>query len=516
VESTSLGDDGKTPKRGGTLRYALAAESPEGFCLPEAQLAAGIPVAMAIYDRLLVPDADGEPVPYLAKSVTPSDDYTQWTLELRPGITFHDGTKLDAQIVKDNLDAYRGAYPTRKPLLFTFYFEPIEAVTVVDPMTVRVDTKVPWVAFPSYLASGRVGIMARAQLDDERSCDRNLIGTGPFVLESWRLNDQMVLKANRKYWREAPDGKPYPYLDGMVMAVMPDSQSRINALKTGEIDILTTASGDSLEEMRGLAEQGKATINPVPSPNSVSYLLFNAGRPPFDDVLARRAFATAFDVDAYNEVVNDGQFTLADGPFAEGTLGHLAETPQAEYDLAEAKQLVAKYEKKTGRSFDVALSVTTDPVAVSQAQLIQEQMRKAGIGVRITTADGATTINNAIAGKFQVALWANTHAGGDPDEQHVWWYSTSPVNFGRIKDPVIDKALDEGRSEPDPAKRKEIYERLNREFGKQQWNLWTTFLTTGLATAPDVHGLLPPSLPDGSKPYNLAVDSNPLYAVWKE
>jgi len=98
----------------------------------------------------------------------------------------------------------------------------------------------------------------------------------------------------------------------------------------------------------------------------------------------------------------------------------------------------------------------------------------------------------------------------------VWWYSTSPVNFGRIKDPVIDKALDEGRSEPDPAKRKAIYERLNREFGEQQWNLWTTFLTTGLATAPDVHGLLPPSLPDGSKPYNLAVDSNPLYAVWKE
>ena len=162
------------------------------------------------------------------------------------------------------------------------------------------------------------------------------------------------------------------------------------------------------------------------------------------------------------------------------------------------------------------LSAPTDPVAVSQAQLIQEQMRKAGIGVRISTADGATTINNAIAGKFQVALWANTHAGGDPDEQHVWWYSTSPVNFGRIKDPVIDKALDEGRSEPDPAKRKAIYERLNRSFGEQQWNLWTTFLTTALVTAPGVHGLLPPSLPDGSEPYNLAVDSNPMYAVWLE
>ena len=185
VESTSLGDDGKTPKRGGTLRYALAARvhrrasaSPRPSWRPaspspwRSTTVCSCPMPMASRCRT-------SPSRSPRTTTTRSGRST-----IRPGITFHDGSKLDAQIVKDNLDGYRGAYRTRKPLLFTFYFEPIEAVTVVDPMTVRVDTKVPWVAFPSYLASGRVGIMAHAQLDDEQACDRNLIGTGPFVLEA--------------------------------------------------------------------------------------------------------------------------------------------------------------------------------------------------------------------------------------------------------------------------------------------------------------------------------------------
>jgi peptide/nickel transport system substrate-binding protein len=98
------------PQRGGTLVYGLEAETTNGWCLPEGQLAiAGIQVARSIYDTLTVPTGDGSFAPFLAESVTPNADYTQWTITLRPGVTFHDGSPLTAEVVKNNLDAYRAA-----------------------------------------------------------------------------------------------------------------------------------------------------------------------------------------------------------------------------------------------------------------------------------------------------------------------------------------------------------------------------------------------------------------------
>src|SRR5918999_2070212 len=185
------------PQRGGTLNYALTGETNGGYCLPEAQLASGIAVATAIYDTLTAPNEDREYVPNLAESVEPNDDYTQWTIKLREGIKFHDGSALDAEVVKNNLDAYRGEYPTREPLLFVFTFQNVAEVSVADPLTVQVTTKTPWVALPAYLyGSGRVGIMAQAQLDDAERCDRELIGTGPFRFEEGVVNDHLTVSRN--------------------------------------------------------------------------------------------------------------------------------------------------------------------------------------------------------------------------------------------------------------------------------------------------------------------------------
>ena len=198
----------------------------------------------AIYDRLTILDADAEPGPDLAESFSHNDAYDQWTFKIRPGITFHDGTKLDAQVVKDNIDAYRGTYPTRKPLLFTFTFSNIKDVQVVDPMTVRVDTKVPWVALPNYFGSARVGIMAKAQLDDTETCDRKLIGTGPVQVR--------VVEGQRQDGRREEPGllaggarrrSRYPYLDKIEFTPMPEEQGRIQAIQTGDVDLITTGLG---------------------------------------------------------------------------------------------------------------------------------------------------------------------------------------------------------------------------------------------------------------------------------
>ena len=118
-KSTSADDapaEAGEPQRGGSVTYGLEAETGDGWCLQEAQLAiSGTMVARSIYDTLTAPNADGEYVPYLAESVEPDQDYKEWTITLRDGVTFHDGSPLTAEVVKNNLDAYRGQYPAREP-----------------------------------------------------------------------------------------------------------------------------------------------------------------------------------------------------------------------------------------------------------------------------------------------------------------------------------------------------------------------------------------------------------------
>ncbi|MCZ7528348.1 MAG: ABC transporter substrate-binding protein [Acidimicrobiia bacterium] len=198
--TTTPGEDAE-PVAGGRIVYGLESESSGGWCLPEAQLAlSGAQVARAVYEPLTMPNADGEYVPYLATAVTPNADFTEWTIELPEGVTFHDGSPLTAEVVKNNLDAFRGAYEGRTGLLLPFVYENIAEVTVAGPLTVVVTAKTPWRSFPAFLNQGnRFGIMGQAQLDDPDHCDENLVGTGPFRLEEWKLNRSLVVVRNESY-----------------------------------------------------------------------------------------------------------------------------------------------------------------------------------------------------------------------------------------------------------------------------------------------------------------------------
>ena len=227
-DGSTSGEDAGTPTPGGTVVYGLEAETTDGWCLPEAQLAiSGIMVAQSIYDTLTRPNADGEIEPWLAESVEPNEDSTAWTIKLREGITFHDDSPLTAEVVKNNLDAYRGAYPARSPQLFIFVFAPIESVEVVDPLTVQVNLNQPWVSFDAALhGSGRVGMLAQAQLDDPSTCSDNLIGTGPFVKTEWVQNQKFVAEKNPNYWATDEAGEQLPYLDSIEFRPIVEVEQR--------------------------------------------------------------------------------------------------------------------------------------------------------------------------------------------------------------------------------------------------------------------------------------------------
>jgi len=503
-------DDAGKPVRGGTLVYGVEGETSGGYCLPEAQLAiSGEMVVRAIYDTLTVPNNDGGYSPYLAKSVTPNDDFTEWTIEVRDGITFHDGSKLTGEVVKNNLDAYRGSYPGRSPLLFTFVFNNIDTVTA-EGQTVTVTTKVPWVAFPAFLFSGsRVGIVAQAQLDDAKTCDRKLIGTGPFKFESWSQNDKLIGSRNEDYWQTAPDGKPYPYADGIEFRVLVDGQVRVNSLKSsGGANIIHSSNAEMIgHELKDLRDGGDVNMLVSEAAAEVTFIQLNTSKPPFDDIRMRKALAVGLDRDELNETQNDGLPTVADGPFAPGSIGYVKDPGFPAYDPEEAKRLIADYEADGGKS-SFTLTTGVDPATLRFSELIQQRAKKVGLDISLVKRDQAAGIDDAIGGKFQASLFRN-FPGGDPDTNHVWWYGNgNPVNFSRYDDPDLNRLLDEGRSEPDPDKRAEIYQQISGIFAKQVYSIWTWYTPWAVVTDDAVHGILGPPLPgdDPSEPGKTSTD----------
>jgi peptide/nickel transport system substrate-binding protein len=510
------GGSGK-PVQGGEITYGLEAENANGWCLPEGQLAiAGIMVARAIYDTLTVPDVDGNYQPFLAESVTPSADYKQWTIKLRDGITFHDGSPLNAEVVKNNLDAYRGAYPARKPLLFIFVLKPITAVNVVDDLTLTVDVSVPWPAFPAYLfSSGRLGILAQAQLDDPATCDTNLIGTGPFKLEDWSVNDHLTATRNEDYWWKDADGNQLPYADSVTFKPMPDASARLNALEGGQLNAMHTADAETVDAVETEADAGELNVVQSSDYAEVSYEMMNVSKPPFDNPLARQAVAYGLDRDLFNQVINLDLFEMASGPFGPGEMGYLKDAGFPEYDLDKAKDLAKQYEAESGQALEFTLSHANDPSTTRAAQFIQEQAAKAGVKINLKGIEQAQLISTALAGDFQAMSWRN-HPGGDPDTQYIWWYGGSPTNFGRFNDPEINSLLDQARSEPDKAKRTQAYEEINREFAKETYNLWLNWSEWNIATAPDVQGVYGPALPTGQEPFSGLAAGHTVAGMWVE
>ena len=490
----------------GSVTFALEAETTGGWCLPQTTLAAsGLQVANAIYDTLTKITSKGDYVPYLAKSVTPNAMFTKWTIGLRQGVTFHDGTPVDAAAVKLNIDAYRTGR------LGVFTYANIDTVTVVDPLTVSVTTKVPWPAFPAFFASPATGIAAPAQLNDAATCGTNMIGSGPFTFKqgNWRQNESLTVEANPNYWR-----KGYPKVGEIVFKPTPEPQARLNGLTSGDFDLVQTADAQSIVEMQQKAKNGDIKLIASDKGAEVSYLMFNSGAAPFDDPIARQAASYAADLRAVNQIRNKGLNTVAGGPFPPDNAAYLP-TAALQRNLKKAKALAAAYQAKHGTPLAFNYLTLNDTEQVAIAQLLKEQEAQAGINVTLSTVDQSTLVNNAIAGTFQSVGFRN-HPGGDPDTQYQWWHSGSPVNFGRIKDPKIDALLEQGRVETNPAKRVAIYKDLTRQFTSGFYNLWVWYQYWAVGYQNGVKGVVGPPLPDGSgKPFPLFSGIIPVLGLAK-
>lgn len=485
-------------KGGGNLTFGLEAETTD-YCLPRAQLAiSGIQVVAALYDTLTAPNDKGEIVPYLAKSVTPDAAFTTWTITLRSGITFHDGTPLDADALKLNLDAYRGApgAPNSGPL-FTIYFKYVADVQVVDPLTVKVVLNTPVADFPAYLySSGRLGIAAPAQLNAGEDCSTKLIGTGPFELSEYKQNEHTIVTKNPDYWQ-----KGYPKAQQITFVPVPENSARVFQLQGGQLDIMHTDNGVATDNLRGLGSQVK-TLTQKPGFREIHYYFLLTGKPPFDDPNARLAFATALDRNKIDQIRTKGVFDLASSIMDVRAPGYVKNAGYPRYNPKVARKLVEKYKAAHGGTFRIILGGTQDQESTNEMQLVEEQLDAVGIDAEIALFDQPTQIDKALSGDINMLDWRNLHgccAESSDESTYVWFanYDTGDiVNFGHFSDPTTQAQLDAGRGLTDLAAVKKSYEAFNKTMAKQVYLLPMWYVDWTIGYQPTVKLTFPP-LPDG-------------------
>ena len=478
------------PQSGGRVIMATEAEI-DGFDPTKNRFdITGLTYAETVYDPLATFGKDRKVHPYLAESITPSADYTSWTIKVRSGVTFHNGDPLTADAVKANLDGHRKS-PLTGPAVAS-----MADVTKVDDLTVQVKMKEPWVAFPAYL-TGQVGYVVSPKTLADPNGSRNPIGTGPFKFKEWVPGNHFTATKNPTYWQ-----KGLPYLDEVEYRPIIEVTSRGSSLKASTVDIIHTTDPDTIVSLRKDDKVSMIDDSKSAGEHEESMFMLNTAKPPLDDVRVRKALAFATDRRKIVDTVYAGLLADATGPFDKNSPYH-SDTGYPDYNLDEAKKLVAEYEKEKGE-INFELGTTNTAKNLQTVQFVQDMWKAAGITTTIKQVEQSQFILNALIGNYSAYLWRQFGAP-DPDGELVWWSSATAaplgslsLNFARNKDPQIDAALQQGRRSPDEATRKQAYQTVAKRFAEDVPYIWIGTALWSVGTDTNVHGVTTWKLPDGT------------------
>ncbi|TDD08835.1 hypothetical protein E1292_11005 [Nonomuraea deserti] len=499
------------PVQGGRLVYGLSADA-NGFN-PVTDQFAGQSYSMAgtIIETLTAVDANGGWKPNLAESLTPNERHDEWTIKIREGISFSDGIGLTGDVVRANLEAQK-ASPLNAAVL-----APVKAIELVDPMTVKVELKQPWVAFPYYLDAQVGMIVPPASLKDPKAASLKPVGTGPFLFKEYVPDNRMVVTRNPRYWRQG-----LPYLDEIEFRILPDSQTRAQTLDAGGIDAMGTSRDEDLTKYG--AQQDAYTVHRSEGMAVAEYMfMLNTTVAPLDDLRVRKALAHATDRETVISTLRGGLTEPADGPWSKDSKWYAEGGDYPAYDLDKAAALVKEVEAEKGPIRFEMIS-TPDPNTMQGIELAQDMWRKAGIDVTIKQADQADLINRAVTGNFAATVWTQFSAP-DPDGEYIWMHQaySQPVgkvslNFTRFKDKQLSDAFDVGRTDPDEAARKKAYATVQQRLRELVPYVFIDHLNTGSIVArTKVHGIGEHRLPDGEKGLPLTgspIPYHPFAQLW--
>jgi peptide/nickel transport system substrate-binding protein len=421
---------------GGTLRVAIPSEVDS---LDPWVDGSSLVATRQVFETLVAIDpATGAVTPGLAASWQIANDGASWTMTLRDGVRFHDGSALDAAAVAASFA--RGRTTRAYRILFD---EPsaIAGVQAVDPRTVRFDLRAPFGPFLAHLASPQTAIAQPSGA-----------GTGPFQAGASALapDGTLTLRRNESYWKRDASGKQLPYLDGLVLRPVRDPTSRLAELRAGRVDV-------ALDLPIAQASSARSDPSLVVSPSkdaALGSLGIDATIVPFDRAEVRRAVAMAVNRGAL-AAVYAGTSRPATQAVPPGSLGYDESVVEAALDPDGARKTLVDAHVLTPISTELAYpSVPTaaypDPQRIAQS--IAADLGKIGIVARLRAVDPT-----ALAAARAVFTLDTTAIGLDPDD--VFW----PLFGGDASSATLIVGLvRKARSEADPTKRAELYKQVSK------------------------------------------------------
>jgi len=419
-------------------------------------------ILMNLYDGL-VRYAPGtlEVEPALAEAWEIGDDGMVYTFTLREGVTFHDGSALDAEAVVWNFERMldeEHPYHFTGPFPLSFFFAAIEAVEAPDDRTVRFTLNEPYAPFLSNLAypTGLI-VSPAAVMEHGEEFGRNPSGTGPFMFREWRSNERVTVVRNPDYW----DGTAQA--EAVVFRPITDANTRTAEMLAGGIDIMVEVPPVALSQFRGPGFQVVEQAGP-----HVWFLILNAREGPFADVRVRQAANYAVDKEALVNDVLEGTATVATGPIAPAFGWAYAGLAPYPHDPERARELMAE---AGAEGAQVTFYVTEggsgmlDPVPMGTA--IQADLAAVGFDVRIETYEWNTflgRVNPGLEGRADMAQMA--WMTNDPDTLPFLtlrtdaWPEAGGFNSGYYSNPEVDALLEAARVETDQDERARLYKEM--------------------------------------------------------
>ncbi|HSL58941.1 MAG TPA: ABC transporter substrate-binding protein [Acidimicrobiales bacterium] len=513
--STTAAAEDEAPVVGGSITVVLEAETNSWLPGTGSIANSGTVVASAFYDLLAVRAADGEVVPYLAESLTPNDDLTEWTVVLPEGVTFHDGTPLTAENQKRAFDEVLKAEGSN--LLGAL--ANVESVRVDDELTYTYVLSVTDASFPDVLTgtSGRPFSMTAYDADPEGFGDAP-VGTGPFIFQSWTRDDRLVVTRNPDYWRTDDQGNQLPYLDEVVFRPIPDEDSRLQTVRAGDAQIGQTLRQSMIRQTRAAVDAGEIQSHESIGNNGGGSII-NVLQAPVDDVRVRLGLAYALDQEALIEILGGTDITPAQTQYYSPDSPWFSEAVDAAfpaYDPERAAELIQEYvddpDRSDGRApgepITVEFNCPPDPSLIELAQAYQAYWGQAGVDVTLNQVEQAAHIANAIgspdtdppfAGSYMVNCWRNG-SQADPYtvlSQAYGPVATAPGNVTNYTSERLDANLVTLRESADFDTRYAANEDIMLELAEQVPVLWTGGTATAVFAVPEVRGLTTWSTPDG-------------------
>jgi len=373
------------------------------------------PVIQLVYD-MLVRYENGEFKPGLATEWSFNEAGTELTLKIRQGVKFHDGEPLNADAVVANLQYYR--YEGNASFLKAV--STIDKLEALDEYTVKVSYKEPYYPLLHDLCTPYLAIVSPKSIIENNYMEmKGTIGTGPYIHESFNKGDSTVLRKNKDYWDKEPA------FERIVVKYVPDSATRLKALRTGEVDVVFSSTmitndefkqATSMAGVRGKTSQGSKT----------RALALNASSEHLGDLRVREAIAYAIDKKEIGEGLTYGYETAADEMF-ETSLPNITNEGlnKRGHDSVKAAELLDQagwklnektgYRELNGKPVSLRFTYETgDTFNKELATALQGQLKKVGLQVEVAGADVMTWWTECVEGKFDITIWDSKGAPEDP------------------------------------------------------------------------------------------------------